>query len=53
MDGKVSMVFNRNCFFFKNERLFKVRRFTCGHVHRKSGSVKEMLQDRHVVTTQH
>jgi len=25
----------------------------CSHVHRKSGSIKEMVQDRHVVTTLH
>jgi len=34
--------------FIKNETLFKV---TGSHLHRKSGSIKEMAQDRHVVTT--
>jgi len=35
MDGKVSMLFNRNC-FPKNDRLFKVRHPTGSHIkHRK------------------
>jgi len=51
MDGKVSMVFNRICFL--NERLFKGRRPTGSHVHRKSGRVKEMARDIHIVTTHH
>jgi len=51
MSGKVSMVFNRNCFailcittflmFAKNDRLFKGRRPTGSHVHRESGSTKK------------
>ena len=44
MDGKVSMVFNRNCFpkmkYFS--RLGDLQ--ACSHVHRKSGSIKEMSQ---------
>ena len=52
VDGKVSMVFNRNC-FPKNDRLFKVRRPTGSHIHPKSGSIKEMARDRHIVTTHH
>jgi len=32
--------------FSENERLFKVRPPTGSHVDRKSGSVKEMVQDR-------
>ena len=32
--------------FSKNERLFKVRPPTGSHVHRKSGSIKEMAQGR-------
>ena len=39
--------------FSKNDRLFKVRHHTGGHIHPKSGSVKEMAQDRHIVTTHH
>jgi len=50
MDGKVSMFFNRNCF---PKILYMVRRSTGGHGHRKNGSIKEIVQDRHVVTTQH
>ena len=50
MDGKVSMVFNRNCF---PKVLFKVSRPTGSHVRRKSGSIKEIVQDRHVVTIHH
>jgi len=30
---------------FQNDRLFKVRRPTGSHVHRKSGSIKEMARD--------
>ena len=47
MDGKVSMVFNRNCF---PKILFKVRHPTGGHEHCKSGIIKETVQDRHAVT---
>jgi len=48
MDGKVPMVFNRNC-FSKKERLFKVRCIAGSHVHHKSGSVKEMARDTDIV----
>ena len=53
MDGKVSMIFNRNCFPKLKDfaRLGDLQ--ACSHVHRKSGSMKEMVQDRHVVTTHH
>jgi len=37
--------------FYKNEILFKVRRPTDSHVHRKSGSIKEMVRDKHVAAT--
>ena len=54
--GNLVMAFTRNC-VPKNERLFKVGRLTGSHVHRKSGSIKEvvheMVQDRHVVITHH
>jgi len=36
--------------FSKNERLFEV---TGSHVHRKSGRIKEMARNRHIVTTHH
>jgi len=50
MDGKVSMVFNHNC-FPKMDLLFKLRRPTGSHVHCKPfGCGREMAQDRHVVT---
>jgi len=51
MDGKVSMVFNRNRFLKRKDfsRLGDLQ--ACSHVHRKSDSVKEMVQDRHVITT--
>jgi len=41
--------------FSENERLFKVSPPppTGSHIHRKSGSIKEMVQDRHVVTEHH
>ena len=39
--------------FSKNERLFKVRRPTGSHAHRKCGSIKEMARDRHTITTHH
>jgi len=45
MDGKVSMVFNRNCF----DRLFDVRHPTGSHIHPKSGSIKEMAWDRQLL----
>ena len=48
MDGKISMVFNRNC-FPKNERLFKVRRLKVTYTVKVVGPVKEMVQDRHLV----
>jgi len=50
--GWKSMVFNRDC-FFKTERLFNVGRPTDSHIHHKSGSIKEMVRDRHIVTIQH
>ena len=46
------MVFNRSC-LSKNKRLFEVRRPTGSHIHRKSGSIKEMARDKHIVTTHH
>ena len=45
------MVINRNC-FPKMTDFFKVRRSTGSHIHRKSGSIKEMVKNRHVVTSQ-
>jgi len=52
MDGKVSMVFNRNCFLNMEDfsRLGVLQAVT--HT-RKSGSIKEMARDGHIVTTQH
>jgi len=46
MDGKVSTVFNRDCFFFKNERLFKVRRPRQAVMHRITGRIKEMAHSQ-------
>jgi len=40
MGGKVSMVFNRNC-FFKNKRLFKDKCPTGSYVNRKRGSINK------------
>jgi len=51
MNGKVSVVFNRNC-FSENERHSRVQP-PLEAVHRKTGGVKEMVQDRHDVTTHH
>jgi len=50
---KVSMVFNRNYFPKMKDfsRLGDLQ--ACSHIHRKSGSIKELVQDRHVVTTHH
>jgi len=51
MNGKSSMVFNRNCF---PKMKLKVRPLAGSHVHRKIGSIsEEMVQDRHFVTTHH
>jgi len=46
IDGKVSIVFNRNC-VPKNDKLLKVRCPTSSHIHCNSGSVKEMARDTH------
>jgi len=53
MDGKVSSVFNQSCFPKMKDfsRLGDLQ--ACSHVHRKSGSIKEMVQDRHIVFTYH
>jgi len=51
MNGNIYMVFNRNC--FPKMTLFKVRPPTGSQVHRKSGSIKEMVQNRQVDTTDH
>ena len=50
MDGKESVIFNRNCFPKMKDfsRLGDLQ--ACSHVHRKGGSIKEIVQDRHVVT---
>ena len=37
--------------FSENERLFKVTPYKGSHVHRKCGSIEEIVQDTHVVTT--
>jgi len=54
MDGKVYMVFNRNCFSkmkaFSKLGALQAVTYT---VHRKCGSVKEMVRDSHAVTTHH
>jgi len=52
INGKVSAVFYRNC-FPKIKDFSRLGPSTGSHVHRKSGSVKEMVQDKHVVTTHH
>ena len=36
---------------FQNDRLFEVSGPTGSHIHPKSGSIKEMARDRHIVTT--
>ena len=46
MNGEVSVVFNRNCFFSKMKDYSRLRPLKGSHVHRKCGSVKEMMQDR-------
>jgi len=38
---------------FQNDRLFAVRRPTGSHIHPKSGSIKEMARDRHIVNIYH
>ena len=49
MNVKVSVVFNRNC-LLKMEDFSRLGPPTGSHLHRKSGSIKEMMQDRRVVT---
>ena len=49
MDGKVSMVFNRNC-FSKIRDFSRLGALHGSHVHGISGCIKEMARDRHVVT---
>jgi len=52
INGKASMVFNRNCFP-------KLKNFSrLGPIHavmytRKSGGIIEMVQNKHIVTTYH
>jgi len=53
MSGKVSVVFNRNCFQKMKDFSRLAPPPTGSHIHRKSGSIKEMVQDRHVVTEHH
>jgi len=43
INGKISVVFNPKM------KDFNVRPSPGSHEHRKSGSIKEMVQDRHVV----
>jgi len=50
MDGKVWFLIAT---VFQNDRLFNVRRPAGSHIHPKSGSIKEMARDRHIVTTHH
>jgi len=40
----------RNC-FPKIKDYSRLRPYNSSHVHRKCGSITEMVQDRHVVTT--
>jgi len=49
MNHKAHVACNFNC-IVESERLLKVTR---SHVHCTSGSVSEMMQDRHVVTRDH
>jgi len=51
MNGKVSVVINRNC-FSKMKDYSRLRPTKGSHVHHKCGIIKEMVQDRHVVTAQ-
>ena len=46
MDGKVFVIFNRNCF----PKMKDFSRLVA--LNRKSGSIKEMAHDGHTVTTQ-
>jgi len=48
----VYVVCNRNC-FVKTKYVSRLEPPTSIHIHCKSGSIKEMVQDRHVVTTHH
>jgi len=52
MNGKVFVIFNPNC-FPKTADFSRLGPSTGSHVHHKSGSVKEVVHDRHVVTTYH
>jgi len=50
VNGKLSMVFNCNC-FPKMKDYSRLRPHKGSHVHRKCGSIEEIVQDTHVVTT--
>ena len=52
MNGKLSVVCNRNC-FPKLKDFSRLGPPRGSRVHRKSGGVKEMVQNRHIVTTYH
>jgi len=48
MNGKVSVVFNRNR-FPKMKYFFKVRPLSGSQIHRKCGSMKEIVQDTYIL----
>jgi len=50
MDGKVTMVFNRNC-FPKMKDFSRLGALGGSHIHRTSGIIEEMARDGHIVTT--
>jgi len=52
INGKISVVFNRNCFPKMKDFSRLAPPLAGSHVHRKSGRpiIKEMVQERHVVT---
>ena len=52
MNGKVSVVSNRN-YFPKMKDFSKLGPPRGNHVHHKSGIIKQMVQDKHVVATHH
>jgi len=52
MNGKVSVVSNRN-YFPKMKDFSRLGPPRGNHVHHKSGIIKQMVQDKHVVATHH
>ena len=52
MDGKVSMIFYRNQFPKMNDFL-RLGPYTGSQIHSKTGGIKAMARDRHIVNTHH